>query len=141
LGTAAELALKNLSQMANVRRLRDRLEKEITELVPGSRVNGDAADRLPNTLNMTLHGMRGESIVLTLDQKGVSLSSGSACRSGSPKPSHVLLALGLSEEEAHCSIRMSLGISNTLEEIEKTISLLGDMIKTSRNMVRFVPCR
>jgi cysteine desulfurase NifS len=141
LGTAAELALKNLPQMANVRKLRDRLEKEITELVPESRVNGDAADRLPNTLNMTLPGMRGESIVLTLDQKGVSLSSGSACRSGSPKPSHVLLALGLSEEEAHCSIRMSLGISNTLEEIEKTISLLGDMIKTSRNMVRFVPCR
>jgi cysteine desulfurase NifS len=141
LGTAAELALKNLPLMANVRKLRDRLEKGIKELVPGSHVNGDTADRLPNTLNMTLPGMRGESVVLALDQKGVSLSSGSACRSGSPKPSHVLLALGLSEEEAHCSIRMSLGIENTIEEIERTLSLLGDIIKTSKNTVRFVPCR
>jgi len=85
--------------------------------------------------------MRGESVVLALDQKGVSLSSGSACRSGSPKPSHVLLAIGLSEEEAHCSIRLSLGVDNTDEEIDRTIALLGDIIRMSKNAVRFVPCR
>ena len=141
LGTAADLAQKNLQRMAKVSAMRDRLEQGIRDLAPQARVNGNGANRLPNTLNMTLPGMRGESIVLALDQKGVSLSSGSACRSGSPRPSHVLLALGLSEEEAHCSIRMSLGIANTAEEVDRTISLLGDIIKTSRNTVRFVPCR
>jgi cysteine sulfinate desulfinase/cysteine desulfurase-like protein len=90
---------------------------------------------------MILPGMRGESVVLALDQRGVSFSSGSACRAGSPKPSHVLLAVGLSEEEAHCSIRLSLGIDNTPEEIERTISLFREMVEDSRSSVRFVPCR
>ncbi len=141
LGKAAELAHRNLPLMHKVRALRDRLEKGIQSIVTGSHVNGSGSERLPNTLNITLPGMRGESVVLALDQKGVSLSSGSACRSGSPKPSHVLRAIGLSEEEAHCSIRLSLGIENTDSEIESVISLLGEIIRVSRTSVRFVPCR
>jgi cysteine desulfurase NifS len=141
LGIAAELAMKNLPQMAQIRAMRDRLERGIKEIVPGARVNGEGADRIPNTLNMTLPDMRGESLVLALDRKGLSLSSGSACKSGSPKPSHVLLAIGLSEQEAHCSIRLSLGIENTFEEMERAVAVLGEVIGTSRSAVRFVPCR
>lgn len=140
-GKAAEIALKNLAQMGVVRNMRDRLEDGIREILPGVKLNGHSTERLPNTLNIILPGMRGESIVLALDQKGVSLSSGSACRAGSPKPSHVLIAMGLSEEEAHCSIRFSLGIGNSREEVEMTLSLLRKVIRDSKNIVRFIPCR
>lgn len=141
LGTAAQLSIKNLPAMENVQKLRDHLERGILELIPGARVNGAGKERLPNTLNMTLPSIRGESLVLALDQQGVSLSSGSACRSGSPRPSHVLLALGMSEQEAHCSIRISLGIGNTAEEMDRTIALLGDIINKSKGTVRFTACR
>ncbi|TLD39986.1 MAG: Cysteine desulfurase [Candidatus Jettenia ecosi] len=140
-GKAAKIALKNLAQMDAVRNMRDRLEDGIRELLPGMILNGHRTERLPNTLNITLPGMRGESIVLTLDQNGVSISSGSACRSGSPKPSHVLIAMGLSEEEAHCSVRFSLGIENSGEEVETTLFLLRKVICDSKNIVRFIPCR
>ncbi len=106
-----------------------------------AKLNGNPEALLPNTLNMTLPGIRGESVVLALDQKGISLSSGSACRAGSPKPSHALLAMGLTEEEAHCTLRFSLGLGNTMDEIDRTIDLLGEVIRDKKTMVRFVPCR
>ncbi|OGW39101.1 MAG: aminotransferase V [Nitrospirae bacterium GWD2_57_9] len=141
LGKAAALAAQNLARMQAVAALRDRLEQGIGRIFPECRVNGAGGARLPNTLNVTLPGMRGESLVLALDQKGISLSSGSACRAGSPKPSPALLALGLSEEEAHCSIRLSLGINNTEDEIDRTISAFEEVIMRARSTVRFVPCR
>ena len=140
-GRAAELMSGWLSKREQVRSLRDSLESALKGLVPDMKVNGHPAERLPNTLNAVLPGLRGESVVLALDRYGVRVSSGSACKSGSPKPSHVLLAIGLSEEEAHCSIRISLGPGNTIDEIERTISVLGEVIGSSRNIVRFVPCR
>jgi cysteine desulfurase NifS len=140
-GKAAELAVKRLSKTGNIIKIRNKLENGIKKLIPNARLNGHYKKRLPNTLNITLPEMRGESVVLALDQKGVSLSSGSACRAGSPKPSHALLAMGLSEEEAHCALRFSLGFSNTEEEIDHTLSLLDSVIKDSINIVRFVPCR
>lgn len=140
-GRAAELMSGWLSKGAQVRALRDSLEYALKGLVPGMKVNGHPAERLPNTLNAVLPGFRGESVVLALDRCGVRISSGSACKSGSPKPSHVLLAIGLSEEEAHCSIRISLGAGNTIDEIERAIFALGEVIRSSRNIVRFVPCR
>jgi cysteine sulfinate desulfinase/cysteine desulfurase-like protein len=118
-----------------------RLEEGIKELISETVLNGHKTERLPNTLNITLPGLRGESVVLALDMKGVSLSSGSACRSGSPEPSYVLLAIGLDGEDAHCSIRLSLGVDNTFEEVERMISLLGEVVADSKNTVRFVPCR
>ena len=127
--------------MASVRSLRDRLEAGIRSLIPEARLNGHPDDRLPNTVNMTLPDMRGESMVLALDQQGVSISSGSACRSGSPAPSHVLMALGLTEEEAHCALRLSLGVENTDAEIDSTLSYISEIIKSSKESVRFVPCR
>lgn len=140
-GKAAEIALKNLPGMDKVREMRDMLEKGMREIVPVVKLNGHDTERLPNTLNIVMPGIRGESLILALDQKGVSLSSGSACRAGSPKPSHVLLATGLSEEDAHCSLRFSLGIENTTEEIERVLFLLDEVLRNSRNTVRFVPCR
>ncbi|MFI5294989.1 MAG: IscS subfamily cysteine desulfurase [Thermodesulfovibrionales bacterium] len=140
-GHAAELMSEWLSKMARVRALRDSLESALKGLVPDMKVNGHPTERLPNTLNVVLPGLRGESIVLALDRYGVRVSSGSACKSGSPNPSHVLLALGLSEEEAHCSVRISLGSGSTVNDIELTVSALGEIIKSSRNIVRFVPCR
>jgi cysteine sulfinate desulfinase/cysteine desulfurase-like protein len=140
-GKAAELAVKSLPLMPRVEKIRDGLQMKIGELIPGARLNGAVMHRLPNTLNMTLPGLRGESLVLVLDQKGISLSSGSACRSGSPKPSHVLLAIGLSEEEAHCTVRLSLGAENTFEEINRAAVLLEEVVRGARSSVRFVPCR
>jgi cysteine sulfinate desulfinase/cysteine desulfurase-like protein len=141
LGKAAELAVQRFPEMNRVRILRDSLEKGIREIVTEAKLNGHPRERLPNTLNMCLPGFRGESIVLAMDQKGVSLSSGSACRSGSPKPSHALLAMGLSEEDAHCSIRFSLGLGNTGEEIDRTVWFLINVVQEARNTVRFAPCR
>ena len=121
--------------------MRDRLYEGILRIAPGAKLNGHPEKRLPNTLNVTLPGIRGESLVLALDARGIFFSSGSACKSGSPEPSHVLLAMGLSEEEAHCALRFSLGIENTDEHIEKTLQRLGEVINTSVNNVRFVSCR
>jgi cysteine desulfurase NifS len=140
-GQAAELMGGWLSKRDRVRVLRDSLESALRGLVPGMKVNGRQAERLPNTLSAVLPGFRGESVVLALDRYGVRISSGSACKSGSPKPSHVLLAIGLSEEEAHCSIRLSLGTDSTAGEMEQAISSLGKVIRSSKNIVRFVPCR
>ncbi len=142
MGRAAQLAAQRLDAMQDkVRRMRDALYEGIVRIVPHAVLNGHPDKRLPNTLNVTLPGIRGESLLLALDSRGVFFSSGSACKSGSPEPSHVLLAMGLSEEEAHCSVRFSLGIDNTDEEIERTVRLLGDAVHTSIGNVRFVSCR
>jgi len=141
LGKAAELASQRLPEMDRIRALRDRLEEGIRTIVPDAKRNGPLEQRLPNTVNLTLPGMRGESVVLALDHLGVALSSGSACRAGAPEPSHALLAMGLSAEEAHCALRFSLGLGNTEEEIDRTLALLGEMIRETAAGVRFVPCR
>lgn len=141
LGKAAELAEKRLPDMTRVAALRDRLQAGILDLVPDARINGSTEHRLPNTLNVTLPGYRGESVVLALDQRGAALSSGSACRAGSPKPSHALLAMGMSEEHAHCALRFSLGTGNTEEDIGITIDLIRSMMNDVASGIRFVPCR
>ena len=142
MGRAAGLAAQRLGDMQDrVRRMRDKLQEGILRGAPGARLNGHPEKRLPNTLNVTLPGIRGESMVLALDTRGIFFSSGSACKSGSPEPSHVLLAMGLSEEEAHCALRFSLGIENTDEDIERTLQVLAEVITTSANDVRFVSCR
>ncbi len=141
LGKAAGLAVQRIPDMDKVLKLRDRLERGIMEIFPEGKINGHEKDRLPNTLNICLPGLRGESLVMAMDQKGIAFSSGSACRAGSPKPSHALLAMGLDEDEAHCSIRLSLGLQNTIEEIDRTIRLLKEVTQDSGSTVRFVPCR
>jgi cysteine desulfurase NifS len=140
LGKAAELATYRLADYEKVKGLRDRLEKGIRNLIPAARLNGHRKNRLPNTLNLTLPGLRGESIVIALDQHGIALSSGSACKSGSPEPTHVLIAIGRTEQEAHCSVRFSLSRYTTEEEIDQTISALSKVLE-EKNTVRLMPCK
>jgi len=141
LGKAADLAVQRLPQMKNVAALRDKLQTGIMEILPGCKLNGHPQLRVPVTLNVTLPEMRGESVVLAMDQKGVSMASGSACRAGSPDPSQALLAMGRTREEAHCAVRFSLGIHTTEKEINRTLQLFKEVITDAKTMVRFVPCR
>ncbi|MEJ2721581.1 MAG: IscS subfamily cysteine desulfurase, partial [bacterium] len=141
LGRAAEAVKGRLDDSDELTRLRDRLETGIRALVPGAVLNGHRVMRLPTTLNLTGPGLRGESLVVTLDQHGVSLSSGSACKSGSPKPTHVLIAMGRSEDEAHCSIRFSLSHDTTEREIDATIEAFGNVLEEMETTVRFLPCK
>ncbi len=90
---------------------------------------------------MTLPELRGESLVLEMDRRGVCFSSGSACHSGSPEPSHALLAMDLSEEQVHCALRFSLGYDTTDEDIDRTIQLLAEVVERSQKIVRFVSCK
>ncbi|MCK4758375.1 MAG: cysteine desulfurase, partial [Thermoplasmata archaeon] len=140
-GRAAELAMDRLSGTEAVKSMRDTLEEGILRIMPHAKVNGHQELRLPNTLNVTFPKMRGESLVIALDEAGIAVSSGSACRAGEPEPSHALLAMGLSEEEAHCAVRFSLGHDNTLEEIEYTLEALKHIIIEQKAIVRFVSCR
>jgi len=140
-GTAAELALAALPRVGGLARLRDRLETEVRRRVPGARLNGHRDRRVPVTVNLTLPGVRGESVVVALDQRGVSLSSGSACKSGSPDPTHVLIAMGRTAEEAHCAVRFSLSRHTTEADIDDTVAALGEVLEEMESTVRFLPCK
>ncbi|MDH3458773.1 MAG: aminotransferase class V-fold PLP-dependent enzyme, partial [Gemmatimonadota bacterium] len=141
MGKAAELALGTSADGSAVARLRDRLEQHLLRLVPGARVNGSTERRLPNTSNLTLPGLRGESLVVALDQHGIALSSGSACKSGSPDPTHVLIALGIPPEDVHCSIRVSLSHETTAEDVNDTVAAFEHVLEELETTVRFLPCK
>ncbi len=141
-GRACELAVQRLAsdEMGRLAALRDRLEAGLRGLVPDARRNGDGA-RIATTLDVTLPGIRGESLVLALGRRGVHLSSGSACHSGDPEPSRTLLAMGLTPEEAHCSVRFSLGAGQTEADVDEALARIGDTLAASRAAVRFLACR
>ena len=109
-------------------------------MIPGARLNGHPEKRLPNTLNLTLPALRGESLVLAMDHHGIFLSSGSACKSGSPEPTHVLLAMGRSPEEAHSAVRLSLSRHTTLADINETVAALAEVL-AEKATVRLMPCK
>ena len=140
-GRAMELVPNFLSRMETTAALRDVLEDGIGTIVKDYVFNGDRDHRLPNTLNVTLPGIRGESVVLEMDKRGVCFSSGSACHSGSSAPSQALLAMGLSEEQAHCALRFSLGYETGEDEIKRTLELLEEIFSRSKNIIRFVSCK
>lgn len=135
-GMAAALTEANdaLAQnTAKLTALRDRLIDGLLK-IESSRLNGDRQNRLPGNVNISFEGVEGESLLLYLDMKGISASSGSACTSGSLDPSHVLLAIGLPHEVAHGSLRLSLCESNTEEEIDYIISCVPEIIERLRSM-------
>ena len=135
LGKACELAAKNMEQESTyVKSLRDKLEKEILERIPQSRVNGDTTNRLPNTTNISFEFVEGEAILLLMNEQGICASSGSACTSGSLQPSHVLRAMGVPFTMAHGSIRFSLSIYNTAAEIDFVIDKMPAIIERLRGM-------
>ncbi len=135
LGKAIELATKDLDKyVEKLVHLRDRTIEEVLNNIPFSRLNGDREQRLPGNANFSFEFIEGESILLMLDQKGICASSGSACTSGSLKPSHVLLSIGLSHEIAHGSLRLSFGVENTNEDVDYLTNVLPPIIKKLRSM-------
>jgi len=138
LGKAAELAMKNLrEETTRVRALRDRLEKGILERIPNTLVNGDPESRLPNTCSLSFEFVEGESILMMLNDLGVCASSGSACTSGSLEPSHVLRAMGVPFTAAHGSIRFSLSVYNTQEEVDFVVERLPSIVERLRAISPF----
>ncbi len=125
LGKAAEIARASLASDAkHVSALRDKLESGLLERVPQIRMNGGLAPRTPNTTNIMFPGIEGEALVIALDLKGLACSVGAACSSGAVEPSHVLTAIGLSQEEAKSSLRFSLGRHTTQSEIDFALEVI-----------------
>ncbi|WP_320171402.1 cysteine desulfurase NifS [Maridesulfovibrio sp.] len=138
LGTAMELAAAHIGEEnTRVRALRDRLEKGLLASIPESIINGDPEIRLPNTLSIAFKYIEGEAMLLMLDQFGICASSGSACTSGSLEPSHVLRAMGVPFTFAHGSLRFSLSIYNTDEDIDLVLRELPPIISRLREMSPF----
>ena len=122
-----ETVAERESENARLTVLRDRLIDGLSK-IPHSALNGDAEKRLPGNVNFCFEGIEGESLLLLLDEKGISASSGSACTSGSLDPSHVLLAIGRIHDVAHGSLRLTLGRENTPEDVEYIISAVKDVV-------------
>ena len=135
LGKAIELAAENIPErQKKLSELRDYYIEKVLNKIPYSRLNGHPKDRLPGNANISFQFIEGEGMLLRLDMKGISASSGSACTSGSLDLSHVLLAIGLKHEEAHGSLRVSFDETNTKEQVDYIVDELADIIELLRNM-------
>ncbi len=136
LGKAAEIASEGFvrGDLDRMSALRDLLEHTILRDVESTSVNGHGALRVPNTTSIAFDSIGGEALVITLDLKGVAVSTGAACSSGAIEPSHVLTAMGLSPEQARGSLRFSLGKQNTAEDVEFALSLVPQMVSRLRNL-------
>lgn len=125
MGKAIEIANKGLIQyQKQMCYLRDKAIEEILKSIPNAKLNGHAVDRLPGNVNIAFNGMEAEAMILKLDKMGFAVSSGSACASGSPEPSHVLKAIGLSHEMAQCSLRFTFGAENNIRDVEELVKAL-----------------
>jgi cysteine desulfurase len=137
LGVAARLAASKMSaEGARVGALRDRLEERILRDVGGTTVNGSRASRVPNTTNISFDRVEAESLLIALDLDGVAVSTGSACSSGTLEPSHVLRAMGFSAHRAQNSLRFSLGMFSTEEEVDRVASVLPAIVEKLRGLTR-----
>lgn len=132
LGKAIEKIKRMRSEGARLEKLRDKLIEGILKNIPDCQLNGSRQKRLPNNVNVSFKGAEGEAMVIALDQEGICVSTGSACSSKSLEPSHVLLALGLSPEQAHGSLRLSLGRFTTEAEIDKVLKTLPPIVARLR---------
>ena len=137
-GKAAEISLKNLKKNFDyLKSSRDYLIKKILSNISGTSLNGSHEVRLPNNVNITFLGVNGEELIVKLDEHGIEASTGSACSTNKQKSSHVLKAMGLDYEEISGSIRFSLGIQNTKEELDKTVEILSVVIADLRDRSPF----
>jgi len=135
LGKACQIAQDNMEQnMEYVSSLRDRLIKGVLGEIEQSYLNGHPTKRLPNNANFRFSSIEGESLVLQLDAMGINASTGSACSSKKLEPSHVLMAIGLKEVDAHGSLRISLGSENTPEDIDSSIIAIKEVVERLRSM-------
>jgi len=132
-GKAAQLAMERMPEALRITKLRDSLIKGLLE-IKDSYLNGSTEKRLPDNVNIRFSYVEGESMILNLDMKGVAASTGSACSSKSLEPSHVLIATGLRHEEAHGSLRFTLGRGNTQDDVDYVISVLPEIVNKLRMM-------
>jgi cysteine desulfurase len=137
-GKACELAAKRMSEyQQHVAGLRDYLVERVLQEIPHSRLNGSRIDRIPNNAHFTFFGVNGEDLIIKLDENGVAASTGSACSVKKQKPSHVLKAMRFSYEEITGSLRLSLGMHNTKEEIDRTVLALSSIVQELRELSPF----
>jgi cysteine desulfurase len=137
-GTACELAKMELPyEPKRLMALRDKLIDGILSTIQDTNLNGPREQRLPHNVNVGIHYIEGEALLLNLDLMGIGASSGSACTSGSLEPSHVLLAMGIPHELAHGSLRMTLGRDNTEEDIDYVLEVLPPIVEKLRSMSAF----
>jgi cysteine desulfurase len=138
LGRAADLALEKMGEEnGRVKALRDRLEQGLLKAVKNTRVNGGGAERLPNTSHIGFEYVEGESILIMLSEKGICASSGSACTSGSLEPSHVMMAMGVPQTYAHGTIRFSLSVYSTDEDVDAVLREVPPVIERLREISPF----
>ncbi|MBI3649887.1 MAG: cysteine desulfurase NifS [Acidobacteria bacterium] len=136
LGKACELVRLNFTKRTSrIRELRDYLEQRITAAIFTVQINGDVERRVPNISNLSFVGLDGESLLIALDLRGIAVSTGSACASGSLEPSHVLTAMGLSRQEVRGSLRISLSAYNTRQEIDCAVDALREIAGRLREML------
>ena len=136
LGVAARLAAAKLENEADrLRTLRDRLEASLLDQIPDTAVNG-SGERVPNTTNISFHGVEAEALLIALDLEGIAVSTGSACSSGTLEPSHVLRAMGLTPRRAQSSIRFSLGLGNTEDHVARVVAVLPALVGKLRALSR-----
>ena len=137
-GKAAELCAETVAPayVAQLAARRDRLESGLLEALDGVEINGDPGARLPNTSNLSFEGVDGEGLVLNLDMKGIAISTGSACTSGSLDPSHVLVALGKEERWLEAAIRFSLGRDNTDADVDCVVETVASEVTRLRQLAR-----
>jgi cysteine desulfurase len=137
-GKACELAARRMSHyQEQVSGLRDYLIERVAKEIPHSRLNGSRTGRIPNNAHFTFFGVNGEDLIIKLDENGIAASTGSACSVKKQKQSHVLKAMGFSYEEITGSLRFSLGMHNTKEEIDRTIGVLAGVVKELRELSPF----
>jgi cysteine desulfurase len=137
-GKACELATKRMRQyQEHVAGLRDYLIERVIKEIPGSRLNGLRTERIPNNAHFTFFGVNGEDLIIKLDENGVAASTGSACSVKKQKQSHVLKAMGFSYEEITGSLRLSLGMHNTKDEVDRAVDVLLSVVKELRELSPF----
>ncbi|HEY7184571.1 MAG TPA: cysteine desulfurase family protein [Blastocatellia bacterium] len=140
MGKAAELARLHLAgRMKHAAELRDYLEEDLFKRIPNISRNGDPARRLPNIANINFDHVEGEGLQISLDLKGVAVSTGSACASGSTEPSHVLTAIGLPRDSGYGSLRFSFGKYNTREDVDYTLEILQTAVEKLRRLSPAAP--
>ena len=137
MGKAANLARGTMHEEAKrLTTLRDRLSDGILNQIDGTRLNGHPVNRLPNNTNIAFEGLEGESMILSLDLMGLACSTGSACTSLDVEPSHVLMAMGLSQNRALSSVRFSLGKSTRPEDLRYVLEVMPGVVKKLRSLAR-----
>lgn len=134
-GKAAELAAGELdTTYLKLSKIRDELMEKVLSTIPKSYLNGDKERRLPNILNFRFSSIEGESLILLLDAKGIEASTGSACSSKNLKASPVLLSLGLDEVDVHGSLRLSIGLENSIDNVDEVVKAIAESVETLRKM-------